>query len=111
MDMYLVLLVIYYVFFIFCNLSYEIHKSEGSIFFLYIISICFFTDIGGYVFGKLIGGKKLSKISPNKTISGTVGSFIFSIIPLILFLNFGYLNLEFDLNIQNVLPAQSQETS
>ena len=40
---------------------------------------------------KLIGGKKLSKISPNKTISGTVGSFIFSIIPLILFLNFGYL--------------------
>jgi phosphatidate cytidylyltransferase len=74
-----------YVFFIFCNLSYEIHKSEGSIFFLYIISICFFTDIGGYVFGKLIGGKKLSKISPNKTISGTVGSFIFSIIPLTIF--------------------------
>ena len=87
-----------YVFFIFCNLSYEIHKSEGSIFFLYIISICFFTDIGGYVFGKLIGGKKLSKISPNKTISGTVGSFIFSIIPLTIFLNLGYLNLVFDLN-------------
>jgi len=87
-----------YVFFIFCNLSYEIHKSEGSIFFLYIINICFFTDIGGYVFGKIIGGKKLSKISPNKTISGTVGSFIFSIIPLTIFLNLGYLNLEFDLN-------------
>ena len=57
-----------YIFFIFCNLSYEIHKSESPIFFLYIISICFFTDIGGYVFGKIIGGKKLSKISPNKTI-------------------------------------------
>ena len=71
---------------------------EGSIFFLYIISICFLTDIGGYVFGKLIGGKKLSKISPNKTISGTIGSFIFSIFPLIIFLNLGYLNLEFDLN-------------
>ena len=90
-----------YVFFVFCNLSFEIHRSEGPIFFLYIISICFFTDIGGYVFGKLIGGKKLSKISPNKTISGTVGSFIFSIIPLILFLNFGYLNLEF--NLTNIL--------
>ena len=63
-----------YVFFVFCNLSFEIHRSEGPIFFLYIISICFFTDIGGYVFGKLIGGKKLSKISPNKTLSGTVGS-------------------------------------
>ena len=88
----------FYIFFVFCNLSYEIHKSEGPIFFLYIISICFLTDIGGYVFGKLIGGKKLSKISPNKTISGTIGSFIFSIFPLIIFLNLGYLNLEFNFN-------------
>ena len=88
----------FYIFFVFCNLSYEIHKSEGPIFFLYIISICFLTDIGGYVFGKIIGGKKLSKISPNKTISGTIGSFIFSIIPLIIFLNLGYLNLEFSTN-------------
>ena len=91
-------LTFFYIFFVFCNLSYEIHKSEGPIFFLYIISICFLTEIGGYVFGKLIGGKKLSKISPNKTISGTIGSFIFSIFPLIIFLNLGYLNLEFDLN-------------
>ena len=88
----------FYIFFVFCNLSYEIHKSEGPIFFLYIISICFLTDIGGYIFGKIIGGKKLSKISPNKTISGTIGSFIFSIIPLIIFLNLGYLNLEFATN-------------
>ena len=86
----------FYIFLVFCTLSYELHRSEGPIFFLYVISICFFTDIGGYVFGKLIGGKKLSKISPNKTISGTIGSFIFSIAPLIIFLNLGYLNLEFD---------------
>jgi phosphatidate cytidylyltransferase len=86
----------FYIFLVFCTLSYELHRSEGPIFFLYVISICFFTDIGGYVFGKLIGGKKLSKISPNKTISGTIGSFIFSITPLIIFLNLGYLNLEFD---------------
>ena len=88
----------FYIFFVFCNLSYEIHRSEGPIFFLYIISICFSTDIGGYVFGKLIGGKKLSKISPNKTISGTIGSFIFSIVPLVIFLNLGYLNFKFDSN-------------
>ena len=86
-----------YIFFIFCNFSYEIHRSESPIFFLYIISICFFTDIGGYVFGKIIGGVKLAKISPNKTISGTVGSFILSIAPLIIVLNFDYLNLEFNL--------------
>src|SRR6056300_442402 len=91
----------FYIFFVFCNLSYEIHRSEGPIFFLYVISICFFTDIGGYVFGKIIGGKKLSKISPNKTIAGTVGSFISSIIPLIIVLNLNYINLEF--NLTNIM--------
>ena len=85
-----------YIFFIFCNLSYEIYKLESPILFLYLISICFCTDIGGYVFGKIIGGKKLSKISPNKTISGTIGSFIFSIIPLIVVLNFNYIDLAFN---------------
>ena len=45
-----------------------------SLFFLLII--CISTDMGGYFFGKLIGGKKLTKISPNKTYSGTLGSFI-----------------------------------
>ncbi len=40
--------------------------------------ICIFSDIGGYVFGKTFGGKKLTKISPNKTISGSIGSFILS---------------------------------
>ena len=87
-----------YIFFIFCNFSYEIHRSEGPFFFLYIISICFFTDIGGYMFGKIVGGKKLSKISPNKTISGTIGSFIFSIFPLLINLKLNYLDLEFNFN-------------
>ena len=86
-----------YIFLVFCNFSYEIYRSESPIFFLYVISICFFTDIGGYVFGKIIGGKKLSKISPNKTIAGTVGSFILSITPLIIVINFNYLDLEFNL--------------
>ena len=95
------LLTFCYVFLIFCNFSYEIHKLEGPYFFLYLICICFFTDIGGYTFGKIIGGKKLSKISPNKTISGTIGSFLFSIIPLIIFINFDNLDLQF--NIQYIL--------
>ena len=49
-------------------------------FFLVILMICVFSDIGGYVFGKTFGGKKLTKISPNKTISGSIGSFILSYI-------------------------------
>ena len=47
-------------------------------FFLTILMICIFSDTGGYVFGKTFGGKKLTKISPNKTVSGSIGSFILS---------------------------------
>ena len=49
-------------------------------FFLTILMICVFSDTGGYVFGKTFRGKKLTKISPNKTISGSIGSFILSYI-------------------------------
>ena len=49
-------------------------------FFLAILMICVFSDVGGYVFGKTFGGKKLTNISPNKTISGSIGSFILSYI-------------------------------
>ena len=90
-----------YIFFVFCNLSFEIYKLQGPVFFIYLISICIFTDIGGYVLGKIIGGKKLTKISPNKTISGAIGSFLFSLIPLILFSYFNYLDLEF--NLSNII--------
>ena len=90
-----------YVFFIFCYFSYKLHNTLGPYFFLYVIFICFFTDIGGYIFGKIIGGKKLTRISPNKTISGTIGSFLFSIIPLFLFLNIDNINIEF--NLKNVV--------
>tara|TARA_B100000686_G_scaffold243772_1_gene252780 strand:+ start:647 stop:1300 length:654 start_codon:yes stop_codon:yes gene_type:complete len=48
--------------------------------FLFVITICIATDIGGYVFGKLFKGPKLSKISPNKTYSGMIGSYLLSII-------------------------------
>ena len=49
-------------------------------FFLTILMICVFSDVGGYVFGKTFRGKKLTKISPNKTVSGSIGSFVLSYI-------------------------------
>ena len=49
-------------------------------FFLTILLICIFSDIGGYIFGKTFGGKKLTKISPKKTVSGSIGSFVLSYI-------------------------------
>ena len=63
--------------------SYEFY-SKPPISLVFIISICIFSDTGGYVVGNFVGGKKLTKISPNKTISGSIGSFIFSLIPIIL---------------------------
>ena len=52
---------------------------------IFVISICILSDTGGYLVGNLIGGRKLTKISPNKTISGSIGSFIFSLFPIIIF--------------------------
>ena len=46
---------------------------------LFLICVCIFSDIGGLLFGKFFKGKKLTKISPNKTISGSIGSFILSL--------------------------------
>ena len=46
---------------------------------LWVIILCVCSDIGGYVFGKIFKWKKLTKISPKKTFSGVLGSFIFSI--------------------------------
>jgi len=66
--------------------SYELYISETVSDIVFVLLICIFSDIGGYVVGKLVGGKKLIKISPNKTISGSIGSFMFSLIPFILFL-------------------------
>ena len=51
-----------------------------KIYFLYSVLVAIMTDIGGLVFGKILKGKKLTKISPNKTISGSIGSLIFSIL-------------------------------
>ena len=55
--------------------------------FIFVISICIATDVGGFIIGKLFKGKKLTKISPNKTYSGMLGSFIFSITIGLLFFN------------------------
>ena len=47
---------------------------------IYVIVICILSDIGGFLFGKFFKGKKLTKISPNKTYSGAFGSFFLSIL-------------------------------
>ena len=66
--------------------AFFLRNTLGPDFFLFIICICIFTDIGGYVFGKFLKGPKLTKISPNKTYAGVAGGFIFSLIVGLIFL-------------------------
>ena len=60
-----------------------------KIYFLYSVLVAIMSDIGGLVFGRIFKGKKLTKLSPNKTISGSIGSLIFSM----LLIPFNYENL------------------
>ena len=53
----------------------------------FVILICASTDIGGYLFGKLFKGPKLTKISPNKTYAGMIGSYFLSLITLTVITN------------------------
>ena len=55
---------------------------------LLVVIICVSTDIGGYIFGNIFKGPKLTKISPKKTYSGVIGSFLLSLIFTNLFLDF-----------------------
>ena len=57
----------------------KLSKPEMYVILIYAISISIMTDVGGLIIGKIFKGKKLTKISPKKTISGSLGSFIFSI--------------------------------
>ena len=62
------------------------YSDDKYLFFLLILIICISTDIGGYVFGKVFKGPKLTKISPNKTYAGMIGAFLLSIFTATFFL-------------------------
>ena len=59
--------------------------NSNKIILLFLLSISISTDIGGYCFGKFFKGKKLTKISPNKTYSGLIGSLFVSILVSFIF--------------------------
>ena len=65
--------------FIFSFFFFLLYNFQQSKFILAVLLIgCVASDIGGYMLGKILKGPKLTKISPNKTFSGAIGSFIFS---------------------------------
>ena len=83
------------------------NNSSELLLLYFIITTCIFTDIGGYIFGKIFKGKKLTKISPNKTYSGLIGSFILSILFTIIFFK-NYLTIEMIILMSFVISSVSQ---
>ena len=72
------IITLYLYFFYYLVVKIKIEYGEEAI--LILLITCIFSDIGGYTVGKLIGGRKLISISPNKTVSGAYGSVIFTLI-------------------------------
>ena len=71
-------------------------NSSTTYFLILTLLICFASDIGGFIFGKLFKGKKLTKFSPNKTISGCIGSFFFSFLVILFFSYSNLINLNYN---------------
>ena len=82
--LFLIGLYLYFFYYLLIKIRFEF----GEEVILILLIACIFSDIGGYVIGKLIGGPKLISLSPNKTISGAIGSILFSVSGTILFLFF-----------------------
>jgi len=73
-----------------CLLSFLIvlifsNENIYKFFAIYSLLVAITSDIGGMVFGIFFKGKKLTKISPKKTISGSIGAFVFSILLIFIF--------------------------
>jgi len=88
------LILIYIFIFILCIAINFLDKQNNNFFILMMsISVCIASDIGGYVFGKIFKGKKLTSISPKKTYSGLFGAYILSVMSsYLIFYNFFSLN-------------------
>ncbi len=70
-----------------------------------ILLMCTLSDVGGYIFGKFFGGPKLIKISPNKTISGALGSLIFTSLFALLFFYYLTNNLNLKILLVGILTS------
>ena len=77
-------------------LAYKLRINEGAYVFIFVILISVCTDIGGYIFGKLLKGPKITKISPNKTYSGVIGGFIISLIGGLIYYEYMSITLIFN---------------
>tara|TARA_B100000767_G_scaffold176537_1_gene164950 strand:- start:1749 stop:2411 length:663 start_codon:yes stop_codon:yes gene_type:complete len=78
----------YFLLLIYLVLIIKSQKPDFEIFIIFSILISVMSDVGGLVIGRTFKGKKLTKISPNKTLSGSIGSFIFSLFLIPIFFEY-----------------------
>ena len=88
---------IFYLFFT-SVLAYLLREQFSLGIFILILIICVFTDLGGYIFGKIFKGPKLIRISPKKTYTGAIGGFILSLIASIIYAKYTSIGTVFNLN-------------
>ncbi len=86
-----------YLFFAFA-LAYLLREYSLGLFILILI-ICIFTDLGGYIFGKIFKGPKLIKISPKKTYAGALGGFILSLVAALIYSKYTFTGALTNLNL------------
>lgn len=97
--------------FLFCLIFYILTNFLNFKVILFALIICCATsDIGGYVFGKIFKGPKLTKISPNKTIAGAVGSLLFSAFTLSLFFFYFTKNMNTIIFLSAIITSISCQT-
>ena len=96
-----VISLLYLSYVIFIIIFSKLNLPDLYILILYTILISIMTDIGGLVIGKIFKGKKLTKISPKKTISGSIGSFVFSLLLIPFF--FKFLNLYANISLFDII--------
>jgi len=90
--------------FLFCSYFFSLSNYLFLKIILFSILLsCVASDIGGYIFGKILKGPKISKISPNKTISGTIGSIFFSSIVFVSLISFLTNNFKISLIIVGII--------
>ena len=100
---------LYLSFLVYLILVAKFDKTVSEIFIIYSILISIMSDTGGLIIGRIFKGKKLTNISPKKTVSGSIGSFIFSISSIPFFVQYlPYINLILIVIITLVISLTTQ---
>ncbi len=94
-----------YVFVFSVSFYYFSNFFNTKIILFLILMSCISSDIGGYVFGKILKGRKLTKLSPNKTISGAIGSVVLSCLTISLLFYLMTKNLNYSIIMIGLLTS------